>query len=189
MAVSTYQSSYCGIDQWTDIFYQPEPATSASKDAWTAAAALSDLPAGLRRRAEFYRRELILPDKSAQRRSFSSPVMSRPKRLSRPMCNSYNPFTSRELPRGKFCGFPTPITRMLPKPPDPLGFTSHGLVPEVAHREFRGRASGFPSGGYPVMGAPVIHQISQTEDAPAPWREYAELERNPRGRASRRGIV
>ena len=31
----------------------------------------------------------------------------------------YNPFTSRELPRGKFCGFPTPITRSVQ--PDAAG--------------------------------------------------------------------
>ena len=93
---------------------------------------------------------------------------------------------------------PFMVRRMLPNPPDPLGFTSHGLNPaqdsaifqlkscrclpcmrvqyllsdvyelapykELAHREFRGRASGFPVGGYPASGIAWPRMLeSQTE--------------------------
>merc|ERR1712232_970946 len=49
-----------------------------------------------------------------------------------PASSTYNPFETRETPRGKFSAFPTSVTRLFPKPPDPLGFTLYD--PSIAPR-------------------------------------------------------
>lgn len=88
--------------------------------------------------------------------------------------NTYVPFESRDTPRGKFCAFPTSLTRVLPSAPDPLGFTPYGpssatglaaltggyavsaqpllgigLDPATGLAN-RGRAARFPKGGYSI---------------------------------------
>eukprot|EP00928_Gymnodinium_smaydae_P040651 TRINITY_DN27552_c0_g1_i1.p1 TRINITY_DN27552_c0_g1~~TRINITY_DN27552_c0_g1_i1.p1 ORF type:complete len:231 (-),score=36.15 TRINITY_DN27552_c0_g1_i1:47-739(-) len=118
-------------------------------------------------------------------------------------------FTTRETPRGKFCAFPTSLTRLLPSAHDPLGYTPYGPssatglaaigtlparrgagVWEEAEASrvgdglaWRGRACRFPRGGYSI-GAWDIS--GAPDDEPAPLRPpYAGLEAQPRGRGCR----
>lgn len=219
MVISTYDDDFGGMDHWAVAAYCPghgcvgEAATSAR----LAGSNLSELPADLRRRAEFVARDQMsggyrTPRGHLRRNRSSSAVKPRNSSRRSSTCNQYHPFTSLELPRGKFKGFPTSVTKILPAGGDPLGYTPYGpstatglpgyamgdnkagvpvrkqgIVPveEGGQGAARGRASRYPTGGYPVQSSPVLHSISATEDAAAPWRTYAELEDLPRGRASR----
>eukprot|EP00930_Biecheleria_cincta_P096645 TRINITY_DN88465_c0_g1_i1.p1 TRINITY_DN88465_c0_g1~~TRINITY_DN88465_c0_g1_i1.p1 ORF type:complete len:229 (-),score=18.92 TRINITY_DN88465_c0_g1_i1:115-801(-) len=210
MGISTYDDDFGGMDHWAVAAYAPGAGCAVYAN-------VSDLPAGLRRRAEFVARDQMCggyrtPRGHMRRNSSGSAVKRRKSSGKGSSCNQYNPFISIENPRGKFKSFPTSITKVLPSRSDPLGFTPYGPssatgLPsfdagdgtgrvEVRHQGIvplqegwqgavRGRASRYPTGGYPIQSSPVLHSISATEDAVAPWRTYAELEDLPRGRASR----
>lgn len=219
MGISTYDDDFGGMNHWAAAAYCPGAgsAEEAAAAARLAGSNLSDLPAGLRRRAEFVARDQMsggyrTPRGQMRRNRSSSAVKRRNSSGRSSTCNRYYPFMSLELPRGKFKGFPTSVTKILPAGGDPLGFTPYGpstatglpgfdtgdnkagvpvrkqgIVPleEGWQGAARGRASRYPTGGYPVQSSPVLHSISATEDGAAPWRTYAELEDLPRGRASR----
>eukprot|EP00440_Ansanella_granifera_P012070 gb/GFBE01013119.1/.p1 GENE.gb/GFBE01013119.1/~~gb/GFBE01013119.1/.p1 ORF type:complete len:245 (+),score=13.37 gb/GFBE01013119.1/:1-735(+) len=231
MVISTYDNTYNGMEHWATAFYtqdehlRPTRAVPAeASEAGATALKLSDLPAGIRRRAEMVARDHVAIVTNCrqsavprQRRARSAGPAGRRKAAARgASCNTYSPFASREPPRGKFSSFPAAITRVLPRSPDPLGYTPYGpstatglegytaedaprqksrppvevqgVVPhEEGQQGTRGRASRYPFGGYPtdVVKSPMLHSISATEDSPASWRRYEELEGQPRGRASR----
>lgn len=218
MSISTYDDDFGGMDQWAVAAYAPGGGCAVhAAAARLAKSDFSDLPAGLRRRAEFVARDQMSGSyrtpRGHMRRNSSGSAVKRQKSSGRgSSCNQYNPFMSLELPRGKFKRFPSSITKILPSGHDPLGYTPYGpstatglpsfdagdsgggvqvrhqgIVPleEGWQGAARGRASRYPTGGYPIQSSPILHSISATEDAAAPWRTYAELEDLPRGRASR----
>mmetsp|Transcript_82695 Transcript_82695/g.145962 ORF Transcript_82695/g.145962 Transcript_82695/m.145962 type:complete len:222 (+) Transcript_82695:58-723(+) len=208
MVISTYDQSYGGMDHWASAAY----VEGANGNLLEAAAGVSarppvpELPGGLARRTELFARASLIT------RSAGSAQRPPRARSARPVrsCNTFSPFQSREPPRGKFSSFPASITRVIPKSPDPLGFTPYGpstasglagyaagqtspsvraqgIVPwqEGQQGAARGRANRFPPGGYMVHDGPIPHAISMTEDMEPPWSSYEELEEHPRGRASR----
>eukprot|EP00438_Fugacium_kawagutii_P032667 Skav216063 [mRNA] locus=scaffold2261:125284:135159:- [translate_table: standard] len=118
MTVTTYQSDYGSLGHW---------ATAAYVDALDPSARQPPPTPKLKKR-------------SRVQRSKSDTTVAQP------VCNSFNPFLARDPPRGKFCSFPSKITRFPFVGLDPLGFTSYGQEKDRA---------AFPAGKDAIYGSPT----------------------------------
>ncbi|CAE8603763.1 unnamed protein product [Polarella glacialis] len=205
--ISSYEEAFGGMGHWATAAYAPGASCSAAA-VRQISGNWSNLPVDLERHAEMFARDHLadLGVTTSRARSSGATPGRRGRRSVgigfRPPArqgssNQYNPWHSREQPRGKACHFPKSITQLLPNSPDPLGFTlyspstakgkatvhSQGIVPvQEGLQGPRGRINRFPAGGYPMD--PVWHRMSRTEESPQPWTVYAELEGQPRGRGS-----
>eukprot|EP00434_Breviolum_minutum_P014229 symbB.v1.2.012548.t1/scaffold819.1/size162441/19 len=105
MTVTTYQSAYGSLAHW---------ATASYDASWTN---------GLNNEGIYKGRRCSVHKTPRLRRAKSEAAVGR--KQPELLCNSFNPFIARELPRGKFCSFPSKITRFPFVGLDPLGFTSY----------------------------------------------------------------
>eukprot|EP00929_Paragymnodinium_shiwhaense_P016461 TRINITY_DN124834_c0_g1_i1.p1 TRINITY_DN124834_c0_g1~~TRINITY_DN124834_c0_g1_i1.p1 ORF type:complete len:312 (-),score=0.62 TRINITY_DN124834_c0_g1_i1:88-1023(-) len=123
------------------------------------------------------------------RRRRSSGPSAAPGSLAGFRVTSFSPFETRDTPRGKFSHFPSGVTRSVPRPKDPLGFTPYGPSTATGVGMLSGNAvpRADASGGYAALGGdmPWAEQPSSARrhHLDAQVREHDRC--GPRGRACR----
>ncbi|CAL1157230.1 unnamed protein product [Cladocopium goreaui] len=145
MTVTTYQSAYCSLAHWATASYVDAKVGGMVSDKegmkpcfgylWVVPDPLSSASSVHKTRQTRPRLQRSKSDSTVGQRKHQAVL-----------CNSWNPFVARELPRGKFCSFPQKITKFPFIGIDPLGFTSYG--------QEKARARAFPAGSDAVYGSP-----------------------------------